>query len=108
MDAEAAEAPAARVPAPAPCAWLRAAPALHPPALAPPAGGGEPGAGALAAPREARPPALGAGEAAAARSLVDAGLLLGRSFRAGWGPGGVLAVPGAPSLPMLLCFVSSI
>jgi len=106
-DAEAAEAPAARVPAPAPCAWLRAAPAMHPPALAPPAGGGEPGAGALAAPREARPPALGAGEAAAARSLVDAGLLLGRSFRAGWGPGGVLAVPGAPSLPMLLCFVSS-
>lgn len=28
------------------------------------------------------------------RVLVDAGLLLGRSFRVGWGPGGTLYRPG--------------
>ena len=27
--------------------------------------------------------------------LVDAGLALGRSFRVGWGPGGVLVHPGS-------------
>ncbi|KAJ7746928.1 nuclear protein 96-domain-containing protein [Mycena maculata] len=36
-------------------------------------------------------------------ALVDAGLAFGRSFRVGWGPGGILVHPGtlcAPSTPM--------
>lgn len=47
------------------------------------------------------PLALAASAGPAERSLVDAGALLGRSFRAGWGPGGLLAVPGAPRLAVL-------
>lgn len=36
---------------------------------------------------------LGGCAGAGSRVLVDAGALLGRTFRAGWGPGGLLAVP---------------
>lgn len=44
------------------------------------------------------PSDMASGAGSGERSPVDAGLLLGRSFRVGWGPGGVIALPGAPPL----------
>ena len=68
---------------------------LAPPALPPPRSAsplrqrGVAAAAALALPPPSPEPAGGE-----ARLIVDAGAVLGRSFRVGWGPGGVLAAPG--------------
>ncbi|KAG1657439.1 hypothetical protein FOA52_011719 [Chlamydomonas sp. UWO 241] len=44
---------------------------------------------------------------ASAACYTDAGLCLGGSFRAGWGPGGVLVYPGAGGAPGARCVVHS-
>ena len=68
---------------------------LAPPALPPPRSAsplrqrGVAATGALALPPPSPEPAGGE-----ARLIVDAGAVLGRSFRVGWGPSGVLAAPG--------------
>lgn len=46
---------------------------------------------------DTRPSAISRGQATEvdpSASIVDAGLCMGRSFRVGWGPGGMLVVPG--------------
>jgi hypothetical protein len=49
-------------------------------------------------------PAAAPAPAADERCLVDAGLLMGRSFRVGWSPQGLLAYPGTlPSPCHQLC-----
>ncbi|KAK9845938.1 hypothetical protein WJX81_006497 [Elliptochloris bilobata] len=96
--AVAAEAPTPAVPERAQCAWQRVAPALQPPGLdahQPTARASDAASDAASAPQ---PLDVAIGTVGAERSVVDAGTLLGRSFRAGWGPGGVLAVP-APAAP---------
>lgn len=86
---EAAGAPAPAPAAAAPNAWLQAKPAIQPPR---PAGAqGSPLPRSLSPLLALPPPNSAAGTAqqqedASSRTLVDAGPLLGRTSRAGWGP----------------------
>ncbi|BDA43587.1 Nuclear pore complex protein Nup98-Nup96 [Coccomyxa sp. Obi] len=103
--AAASEAPTG-LPAPRPAAvpnavilaatsWKRPAPALQPPSASGPTMDKRPVAelalleDTATALRRARQPSAGA-----ERCMVDAGLLMGRSFRVGWGPNGRLVHPG--------------